>query len=163
MPKRRTRVLIEECRYLDVRRLNRDGVLADGVPQHCRAASLTINGTQTVKLAWTNCHYGNKRPWFHCPCCNRRCAKLLDYRNHGFRCRQCYGAGYAIENETPEWRLRRRVRKIEDRLGKDFDRPKGMHHTTYQRLCDEAADLELWADALLVDRLCRHFPDLLVS
>ena len=79
MPKKRARVLVEECLSLDVNLLHREGALVGDDSHHCRAASLVINGTQTVKLAWTNCHFGNKRPWFRCPQCDRRCAKLINH------------------------------------------------------------------------------------
>jgi hypothetical protein len=182
MPKLRRRILVEECRLLDITRLNREGALVPGAvvdlrwgddlsaqfyvtgtPEHpSRAGIIKIDGLHNVRLTWTTCQYGGDRPWFLCPNCSRRCAKLLDYRGHGFRCRQCYGAGYAVENEIPEWRIRRRIKKLEHRLGQGFERPKGMHHTTHQRLCDEAADLEMWADALFLEKVSRHFPDLLL-
>ena len=93
----------------------------------------------------------------------RRCAKLLDYRDHGFRCRHCYGAGYAVENDTPEWRLRRQIKKLESRLDDDYERPKGMHHRTYQRLCDTIDELEMTADGLFIEMMYRRWPELLVS
>ena len=154
MPKHRRRILVEECRHLDVNRLGR--------PITPGAAGLRLNNGQTIDLVWTPCNFGGKRPWLLCPCCFRRCAKLLDYRDHGFRCRRCYGAGYAIENDTPEWRLRRRIEKLEGQLAEDSERPKGMHDRTYQRLCGVIADLETAADALFFEKICRRWPELLV-
>ena len=31
---------------------------------------------QSVRVSWTPCHLGGKRPWFHCPGCRRRIGKL---------------------------------------------------------------------------------------
>ncbi|NNE85311.1 MAG: hypothetical protein HKN28_15200 [Alphaproteobacteria bacterium] len=83
---------------------------------------------------------------------------MLDYLDQGFRCRQCYGAGYAVENDTPEWRLRRKAKKLERRLGQGFERPKGMHRATYQRLCDEIIDAEELADELFIEKVFRARP-----
>jgi len=155
MPKYRSRILVEECRHLDINRLNR--TLTPG------AAGVRVSNGQTIELGWSPCYFGGKRPWFLCPCCYRRCAKLLDYYENGLRCRRCYGAGYAVENDTPEWRLRRRIEKLENRLADGLDRPKGMHRRTYERLCGVIAELEVAADALFVEKVCRRWPDLLFS
>jgi len=183
MPKYRSRILVEECHHLDVNRLNRYHALIPGAivklgwgsentatlhvwrdrDHSSRAGGFDIDDVETVRLAWTPCFYGGERPWLLCPRCSRRCAKLLDYRDHGLRCRSCYGAGYAVENDTPEWRLRRRIEKLEKRLVDGLDRPKGMHRRTYERLCGVIAELEAAADALFVEKVCRRWPDLLVS
>jgi len=122
MPKYRSRILVEECHCLDVNRLNRAGMLFPGAavrlqwgqentqvlgvfcdPEHPgRAGGFNIERAETIRLMWTPCFYGGERPWLLCPRCSRRCVKLLDYRDHGFRCGRCYGAGYAIENDTLE-------------------------------------------------------------
>src|SRR5438094_5573832 len=31
---------------------------------------------QHVRISWTPCHLGGERPWFHCPGCSRRIARL---------------------------------------------------------------------------------------
>jgi len=183
MPKYRSRILVEECHHLDVNRLNRDHALIPGTivklgwgqettavlhvwsdfGHRSRAGGFDIDDVETIRLTWTPCNYGGNRPWFLCPHCLQRCAKLLDYRDHGFRCRRCYGAGYAIENDTSEWRLRRQIKKLESRLDDDYERPKGMHHRTYQRLCDAITELEMAAEELFVQKVIRRWPDLLVS
>jgi len=155
MPKYRSRILVEECRILDVYRLDR--TLTPGV------AGVRVSNGETIELAWTACNFGGERPWFLCPYCFGHCAKLLDYRNNGLRCRRCYGASYAVENDTLEWRFRRRAEKLGKRLADGLDRPKGMHRHTYQRLYNAIAELEMAADGLFVQKVMRRWPDLLVS
>ena len=50
----------------------------------------------SVEISYTTCHYGGKRPWFHCPAvkegkrCNRRVGKLyLFSAARAFICRHC--------------------------------------------------------------------------
>jgi hypothetical protein len=103
-----------------------------------------------IPLTWTSCNYGGKRPWFICPGkgCGRRVAKL--YSRHGyFLCRHCHDLGYSSQRESKESRLMYKAQRIYRRLGvNDLDdpystsRPKGMHHTTYDRLVETAQELE---------------------
>jgi hypothetical protein len=88
---------IESCRRIDVRRLQRDGLLKSGNQflwawwsrDGAQTASIRIyvgndqidliyktrsrgeeerhDVKETVYLQWTPCHYGGQRPWFTCP------------------------------------------------------------------------------------------------
>ena len=97
---------------------------------------------QAVRIAWTPCRFGGKRPWFVCPVtlCGRKCAKI--YLNQGFfACRECHRLGYASQREAASKRGLHKARKIRASLGgganvfEEFpDRPRGMHWTTYKRL-----------------------------
>jgi len=58
-----------------------------------------------------------------------------------YACRQCYNLAYASTREAPHYRLLSKAQDIRERLGgvaNIYDllpeRPKGMHHRTYQRL-----------------------------
>jgi len=103
-----------------------------------------------VPLTWTSCNYGGKRPWFICPGkgCGRRVAKL--FSRHGyFLCRHCHDLGYLSQRECKESRLLYKAQRIYRRLGvRDRDdlyptpKPKRMHQTTYDRLVEEAHELE---------------------
>lgn len=132
-------------RTLDVRRLQRDGLLTPG-----RAFGLnwTRNGETVasiqaraeadrvilmyshrsgggewkreeypVSLDWTPCTYGGRRAWFRCPAagCGRRVAVL--YGGGIFACRHCYRLAYACERETHDDRAARRADRIRERLG----------------------------------------------
>jgi hypothetical protein len=96
---------------------------------------------QIVKLCWTVCNYGGKRPWFVCPSpvCSRRVAILYD--NAGsFACRPCCKLVYKSQRLPVDRRGLRQAQLI--RIGaasrrkeEEFPgRPKGMHRRTYQLL-----------------------------
>jgi hypothetical protein len=105
-----------------------------------------------IPLSWTSCNYGGKRPWFICPGknCNRRVAKLYLKQGH-FLCRYCHNLAYSSQREEKEWRLMDKAQKICKRLGvnslddlyfESNPKPKGMHKKTYDRLVEEAYELE---------------------
>ena len=133
-----------DMRALDIRRLQRDGLLTSG-----RAFNWqwTINGakvadinirTETdrvivnyrsrrsggewqpmeypVYLEWTGLHYGGRRAWFLCPArgCGRRVAIL--YGGAIFACRHCHELVYASQRETDDDRAARRADTIRRRL-----------------------------------------------
>ena len=134
-----------DMRTLDVRRLQRDGLLDPGRAfgwQWTRngeeLASIQIrtevdrvmlsyrsrnNGGEwqpmeyPVYLEWTPCHLGGRRAWFRCPAtgCGRRVAIL--YGGTIFACRHCYRLVYASQREAEDDRARRRAEKIRRRLG----------------------------------------------
>ncbi len=98
-----------------------------------------------VYLDTTPCHLGGARQWFLCPArgCGQRVARL-----HGgeiFACRHCHQLAYPSQHEDAGDRAARRAHRIRDRLGwpggvlegSGWEKPKGMHWRTYQRLCDE--------------------------
>ncbi|MGL5095015.1 MAG: hypothetical protein ACRDD1_05480, partial [Planctomycetia bacterium] len=102
---------------LDVRELHRDGALSLGGwvaklwPHRHGAAAILVKGfpdsgyvllkyghgagttakstEYPVRLDWTPCTLGGRRPWFRCPACNRRTAIL--YSGSVFQCRKCLG------------------------------------------------------------------------
>lgn len=132
-------------RALDVRKLQRDGLLKPG---QCFKLTWSRNGnpeanidTQVhtdrvrliyrakpdgnewqdmnypVRLAWTACHYGGQRAWWLCPVagCGRRVAVL--YGGAVFACRYCQKLAYKCQRETPDERATRRADKLRNRLG----------------------------------------------
>lgn len=169
------------CEYslwIDIRRLAREKLLIDGTSFHWRwnnnaNSSISIragqscllllysidgeNREQHIGIAQTACHFGGNRPWFRCPCCWNRVAKLY-LRARRFACRQCNRLGYLIENQDYGQRQWMKAERIERILGEDLERPKGMHLSTYERLLNryyaihEARDI--WFDSRLL-RLLR--------
>lgn len=101
---------------------------------------------QTVDLEHTPCHYGGTRPWFRCPRCGRRVAKL--YGGAAFWCRQCYGLAYRSQAEGFADRCYRKANKMRARLGGEpgalsiLLKPKWMRWPTYDRLAGEIRELE---------------------
>lgn len=132
-------------RALDIRRLQRDGLLTAGQSFtwewsrngkgissiQVRVADDKITLTYRTKrndghwkefdypisLSWTECHLGGRRTWFHCPGqgCGRRVAIL--YCKTIFACRRCHGLAYASQHQTPDERALQQADKIRKRLG----------------------------------------------
>jgi len=135
---------------LDVRRLQRDGLLVSGwsfgwnwnsndkkvasIQVHTHADHVILDyrhrrgeeewKTQyyPVMLNWTICRYGGRRVWFICPArgCRRRVALLYLGGSGIFACRHCYQLAFACQRETPDDRAARRAGRIRDRLGWDL-------------------------------------------
>jgi hypothetical protein len=70
-----------------------------------------------VWLESTACNYGGKRAWFICPVqgCGRRVAIL--YGGSVFACRHCHLLAYQCQRETYDDRAMRRADAIRQRLG----------------------------------------------
>jgi len=95
---------------------------------------------ETVWLDRTHCHYGGMRLWFSCPKCDRRVGALYVDRAR-FLCRQCQKLPYASQQESYLGRMQRKARKLRTRLGASgkliepiWEKPKGMHWNTFERL-----------------------------
>jgi hypothetical protein len=97
---------------------------------------------QNVRVSWTPCALGGERPWFHCPGCSRRIAKLYwGGEQLRYRCRQCLGnLLYASQTKSASgrrlyaaWKLRLRLGSysVNDPMPK---RPLKMQRRTYNRL-----------------------------
>lgn len=115
---------------------------------------------ESVAVEWTPCHYGGSRPWFNCPGCARRVALLYLHGDRlRFRCRKCLRLLYESQRESDADRARRCANKIRRRLRlnlwpgePEHGRPKGMHHTTYGRLLEEAESWDELSFALEMAR-----------
>lgn len=150
---------------LDIRRLQRRGVLIAGVSSSWLwsrdgepAGSIGITcGPDRLRLAYvrardgnepehfsydilltqTRCHFGGVRRWFECPWCACRCALVYGVSRDGrFACRRCMRLGYSSEAEGRCDRLWRKLRKLEARLLDGDSRPKGMHQRTFEGICE---------------------------
>ncbi len=71
-----------------------------------------------VRLTWTPCNFGGKRPWFVClgAGCGRRVGKLFAAGKY-FLCRHCYDLAYDSQREDEMNRQLRKAQKIRRRLG----------------------------------------------
>jgi len=168
----------EDYRTLDVRTLQRTGVLTPGWRggwQWSRNGETSASiGLETesrdsvrlryqvktqgqaeakdypVPITWTPCHLGGERPWFCCPCCNRRVAKL--YGGVMFACRHCLRLNYAIQQANKRdvpcdrsWKLRRALGCDEGFLSLPAEfirKPKGMHWRTYYRKIEQLKQVD---------------------
>lgn len=134
-----------DMRALDIRRLQRDGLLTPGqsfgwnwsrngeirasVQIRTEAARVTLSYRSRnrdgewvpmeypVYLEWTRCTLGGQRVWFQCPArgCGRRVAVL--YGGSIFACRHCHKLAYECQRETEADRAMRRADTIRRRLG----------------------------------------------
>ena len=135
----------EDYRSLDIRQLQRDGLLTAGrsfgwnwtgqtgtdasIQARVEASSVVLvyrhqsNGGEwidenyTVRIERTLCNLGGSRPWFICPArgCGRRVALL--YGGAIFACRKCYRLSYPCQRERGCDRAMRRADRFRDKLG----------------------------------------------
>lgn len=127
--------------HLDVRRLQRDGLLLPGTRFEStwtrngqanggirvwvnadRVRLIYRHGGDTgqdmdypVMLSRTPCHYGGERVWWLCPCCGKRVAIL--YSGKVFSCRHCQQLAYASDRVAKSDKPYRRANKVRARLG----------------------------------------------
>lgn len=177
------KVKAEHCRQIDVRRWQREGMLAPGraggwawrdadtgrqtasIGYRSEAGAVvldyTLNGEpiqQRVLIEHTVCNYGGARAWFGCPRCGRRVA-VLYLRNNGFACRRCQLVAYGSQSDDEMSRTWRKQRKVEAKLSADLQRPAGMHWTTYERLLDVVEDCQHRRNNALAGYLDKVMPD----
>ena len=109
------------------------------------------NVQESVSLDWTACNFGGERPWFICPGagCGRRVAVLYGPGRY-FLCRHCYDLVYESQRENAIYRALHKAQSIRKRLGGSAnmmepfpEKPKGMHWSTYERLCWEHREAEM--------------------
>ena len=116
----------------------------------------------SIQVSKTPCNYGGYRHWFLCPSCSKRTSVL--YFAATYVCRHCIGCNYGSQLQQPIDRLFSRLHTIRQRLGWQAgiahgigERPKGMHHSTYNKLVNEHEQLtaKVWQSTL--DKLnCTH-------
>jgi hypothetical protein len=135
----------EAYRHLDIRRLQREGLLTPGQTygwhwshygERIAAIGLRVASDRIiltyrqrsgegewqdreypVRLDWSGCHYGGRRAWFRCPArgCGRRVAIL--YSGSIFACRHCHRLVYQSQRDRPADRIAGKAEKIRRRLG----------------------------------------------
>lgn len=174
------RVKAEHCRSIDVRRFASEKMLQAGwwtwqwrdaetgevqsaISVYGSDAGLRLafctNGMsveQWLQIEHTPCAFGGARPWFACPSCGRRAAKLF-LLNGRFACRKCQRLTYASRSEDDLARAWRKQSKLEKKLGENWTRPRHMHHATRDRIvaaifeCEQRREdaLAFWFDRLL--------------
>jgi hypothetical protein len=54
---------------------------------------------ELIDIVWTATPFG-RRPWWNCPGCARRCARLYNPAGRRWRCRTCYNVTYTSSNES---------------------------------------------------------------
>ena len=113
---------------------------------------------QFVVLTWSAMRLGGSRPWWRCACGRRRA--VLFSAGRGWGCRTCLNLAYPSQSERADYRAWRRRDKIRARLGAEpgcdtiwpWQKPKGMHWRTFERLVAEAERADYQALCLAVKR-----------
>ena len=134
----------------------------DQLRQADRANKIDVNysyrgkaHSYSIRLDKTACHFGNYRHWWLCPSCSKRVAVL--YCAGTYVCRHCLSVPYGSQLQQPIDRLFSRADTIRQRLGWQSgiahgigERPKGMHHSTYDRLVNEheRVTAKIWQQTL---------------
>jgi ribosomal protein L32E len=77
-------------------------------------------------------------------------------RSRRFACRKCQRLAYSSQAEDAVGRAWRVQQKCERKLDQNWARPKGMHHTTRQRLLQRIWDCEQARDDALANFLDRQ-------
>ncbi|MES9831148.1 MAG: hypothetical protein ABW139_02810 [Candidatus Thiodiazotropha sp. DIVDIV] len=120
--------------------------------------SQTIKLVEKIEFDSTPCHLGGERYWFLCPCCKTRVTTLFRLRDV-YRCRYCHNLPYRAQNESELDRLIRKSRKLRRRLGGTGSlyepvrqKPKGMHHSTFDQLSSNERTISLAAVKAITDK-----------
>ena len=137
-------MFIEQVKTIDIRFMNKMGLLAPGVPRIMswtsrnknigsinyilKETDLILNYNysdpddeqQSVELVInideTPCNYGGRRKWFLCPECIRRVA-ILCLCGKFFLCRHCYQLPYRSQQQGRATRYQYQAGKIKEQLG----------------------------------------------
>lgn len=178
MARAKEKAATNEYRTLDIRSLSKAGVLSPGYSCSWewkrRGKVMASIGVRTeshasvrlsyqvksegqpkqkdycVPITWTPCHLGGERPWFLCPCCSRRVAKL--YGGAVFACRHCWRLNYASQQANKRDRASDRSWTLRQALGCDesflclpaeyIPKPKGMHWRTFERKIEQLQEVD---------------------
>lgn len=123
-----------------------------------------------IPVEYTECNFGGYRPWFRCPKCRDRRGKLyLPPGREVFRCRECYDLGYRSSRTSgddlkqAELRYRRAFAKADKENRRPHpnstslpyfpERPKGMHHDTFEELLEDVEDAHEEWDEQMQERM----------
>jgi hypothetical protein len=136
------RRLIEGTPSIHIREVRKAGVLPGMETVSIRAGTHFNEG---ARLIWRETSFGGqrdgKRAYFECSHCFRGTETL--YAAPYLACRKCHGLAYRVENLTPLWRKREKLRKLQLRgATDDLQKPKWMRWHTFLNLRRkiEAAD-----------------------
>lgn len=116
--------------------------------------------SRNLEVSWTRVGHASRRAWIHCSMsgCDRKVRRLFIVPNN-LACRQCAGLRYESKNRSAHERSRVRADKLRARLGAErgfgapfpAEKPKGMHWSTFYRLCDELREEECLFEKLYGD------------
>lgn len=126
--------------------------------------AVTIDDVQhTIRLQRDSCHLGGYRYYFITPCCDKRMRKLY-YVEQRFGCRACLKLAYRTQRLAPSRRNAAMSKKVEgyikQRGGTVYDKPKSMHHTTWQALKSRLYQYNDVYEHALREELSKYYPSM---
>jgi hypothetical protein len=117
-----------------------------------------VRSNVVLRIEWTTCQYGGRRPWIICPKsgCGRRMSILYDDRE--IACRFCRRLSYPSQRVHPDDRSLYRAQGIRNRLGGSGDislpfplKPRGMPSFAYVKMGLRAHRAESEANQQVID------------
>lgn len=132
----------EEVHRVDIRFQTYDDAI-HLIYKHRRHGEDWKQENERIVFDWTACNYGGNRQWFKCPHCSKRVGVLYGL-DSGFLCRHCYDLSYSSQSEGRLDGLIRKARNISNKIENErgyFEKPKGMHWKTYNRLVKQECDI----------------------
>jgi len=105
--------------------------------------------SQLIRVEWTRCNFGGRRPWFLCTYCGKRVGKLYQIMG-GLACRTCANLGYVSQCMGKTHRRQIKAERMRRLMG-DEGRPavdalperlSRKHRKTHQNNCAELYAIE---------------------
>ena len=104
---------------------------------------------QLIRVEWTRCHFGGRRPWFICTFCEKRVGKMYEILG-GICCRTCANLGYVSQCMGKIHRRQIKAERMRRLMGDEGrpadaalpDRLQGKHRKTHQNKCVELHAIE---------------------
>ena len=104
---------------------------------------------QLIRVEWTRCNFGGRRPWFICTFCEKRVGKLYEIMG-GIACRTCANLGYKSQCLGKTNRRQRKAASLRRLMGDEGQpardpvplRLKGRHRKKYERQCERLTSIE---------------------
>lgn len=110
---------------------------------HC-SQNILRNINYKIQIITTRPNYGGRRIWFVCPIIGKKSSVLYLMPENGvFSCRHAYKYQYASQSKSFIERKLDRLDYYKSEINCDeyFQRPKGMHHSTYNRKIQKIIEL----------------------
>lgn len=104
---------------------------------------------QLIRVEWTRCYFGGRRPWFICTFCEKRVGKLYEILG-GICCRTCANLAYASQAMGKTRRRKTAAERMRRLMGNEGhpaidplpQRLYGRHRKRHAQKCQKLAVLE---------------------
>jgi len=125
------------------------------------SVALTDTTPQNVYLSFSDCTYGNQRPWFKCPKCATRVAQL-SLIPEKIKCRHCWKLPYYSQQISRLYRLIEKKHALGEKIfacyqNNDRKKKKGMHEVKFRRLSRQFQEIDALVGPEIYSTFSRHF------